>query len=194
MDDFTAKWVKPYYLAILHANYVNFISEEEREVFNQDAVFALAEIDDSVVADLLNRHWREQLTGSWFCGVKGWKRFGPQLGELLVASKSCFAGQGYCFALASFANENSAMYLVKYLDKYLPQLDFYYDQGWAMAALMWVDNKLETAHSRRFLEPNGLWERFVADKIRVSGTWQIETNQRELWNAMEYCQAHFMSS
>ena len=194
MDNFTAKWVKPYYMAILHANYVNMLPEEERGVFNQDVLLALTVIDESVVVKLLNSHWREQLTGSWFCGVKGWRHFGPQLGQLLVASKTCFAGQGYCFALASFANESSVIYLTKYLDKYLPQLDLYYDQGWAMAALMWVDEKSGTSHSHRFLAADGLWECFVAAKIRVAGTWQIESYKRELWDAIEYCQTHFMTS
>jgi hypothetical protein len=194
MDGFISKWVNPYYLNILHANYTGLLTQEDREVFNQNVLLALTELDEPIITELLARYWREQLTGSWFCGLKKWQHFGPQIGELLLASKTCYAGQGYSFALACFANDNSVEYLTRYLDKYLPQIDLYYDQHWAMPALMWVDEQLGTTHSYRFLVQDGLWERFVADKVKIVESWQLDVCKENFFRAMRYCQANFMTA
>jgi hypothetical protein len=202
MKDFAAKWVVPFYLEVLHANYVRQKSSDNL-LFNQRVVAALAELDEPVVEQLLYLRdwpdeddnmpgWRELLTGSWFCGLKGWQKFTDVIGQYLVESGTCYAGQGYCFALACFATEDSAAYLVKYLDTYLPQLELDYDQQWALPALMWIDEQRGTHHSHPFLEPGGLWEQYIAG--RPSPYWEAEECKRNFWEAMKYCQAHFMSA
>ena len=147
MDEFIKESVNPYYLEILHGNFVH-ARGQKREDFQRNVRRALSTIDESIVERLLTADgWREQLTGSWFCGLKGWGRFEDQIGEALIASKVAFADQGFCFALARFADDKSADYLAKYLDTYLPQIERYYDQGWAMPALIWIDEQRNTEHS-----------------------------------------------
>jgi hypothetical protein len=196
MEEFLAKWVSPYYLYILHANYFRQLSGEKQVIFNQQVMAALRELDEVVMSKLIvpfdNPNvpgWREHLTGSWFCGLKRWHQFGPTIGKLLLASEVCYAGQGYCFALACFANDESVAYLTAYLDFYLPRLDLDYDQQWAMPALMWIDEQRGTNCASRFLVPGGLWEQYTAN--RAAPYWEIETCKRAFWGAMNYCQEHF---
>jgi hypothetical protein len=190
MDQFLATWVAPFYLQILNGNY-RHSSAEEQLLFTQRVKAALPDFTTAVATDLLGRYWRERLTGSWFCGIKGYSHLESIIGELLLVSTTCYAGQGYCFALACFATEKSADYLVQYLAKYLTHKDLCYDQAWAMPALMWLDAQLGTAYAAPFLAPGGLWEQFTADKLSVSATWQLEVCKENFWGIMEYCRAHF---
>ncbi len=77
-------------------------------------------------------------------------------------------------AIASrcFASEKSATYLIDYLEIYLPQTNLYYDQQWAMPALVWIDEQRGTHYSQRFLAPGGLWEQYSAGKELPY--WEIE--------------------
>ena len=103
------------------------------------------------------------MTGAWFCGVKGWRRYQDWIGNSFLASEACYMGQGFCFALACFSDEKSVDYLCRYLDTYLPQLTNFYEQTWAMPALIWVDQKNGTQFSQKYLEPGGLWEQYAGD-------------------------------
>jgi Family of unknown function (DUF6000) len=132
------RWVTPHHLLVLGANYLQ-ASTDEQVLFNHWVATTLPALEQGVVQRLLQGYWREQLVGSWLCGLKGWHQFGPAIGDLLVASKMGFAGQGYCFALACFATEAGAAHLTQYLAKYLPRPDLAYDQEWAMPALLWID-------------------------------------------------------
>jgi len=192
MNDFIVEWVLPYYLKILHGNYV-YLKSSEQEAFNQEVKKALSTLNEAAVNRLLSAAgWREQITGSWFCGLKGWNQFADQIGKALVASQVGFAGQGYCFALACFTDETSVGYLTQYLDIYLPRIDCYYDQDWAMPALIWIDRQKNTNHSSRYLVSEGLWEKFVEDKLKGSDVWRLENIENRFWRVMEYCRVHFI--
>lgn len=197
MEDFAIKWIVDLCLDVLHANYLR-LDEEEEPLFKQRVFGAAEELDEGIMTELLASFdfdseyapgWREHLVGSWFCGLKGWQQFSGTIGDSLLASETCYAGQGYCFALACFATEESADYLIKYLDVYLPRIDAYYDQEWAMPALMWIDEQRGTKHAARFLVPGGLWEEYKRDK--PAPQWDIEMCKHNFWAAMNYCQAHF---
>jgi hypothetical protein len=179
MDDneLRSRWVIPFY----HQEPADWDVDTTRA--------ALAEVDASIVKQLLStRNWRPRQVGGWFVGLKRWEEFGETIGELLLPSELCFAGQGYCFALACLANDVSVRYLVAYLDRYLRQPELYYDQHWAMPALMWVDEQLGTNHSAAFLEPGGLWETFIIGK---NFAWDLEPNRQEFWERMHYCRDNF---
>ncbi|MBB2747180.1 UNVERIFIED_ORG: hypothetical protein FHR35_007059 [Microbispora rosea subsp. rosea] len=79
--------------------------------------------------------------------------FRQTLGELLINSEVCYAGQGYCFALANFGRSHDAEILISYL----PRTECYYDQHWAIGALLHLDDRLGTHHADRFLT-TGLWQ------------------------------------
>jgi hypothetical protein len=135
---------------------------------------ALRKISPKVVdAMFLDINWRCRITAAWFCGLKKWRQYEDVIGKSLLESRVCYAGQGYCFAFAHFADEKSSDYLVQYLDLYLPQIDKYFDQTWAIAALIWVDEKRKTNSSSRFLLPGGLWDEYIKGKVETSDDWAL---------------------
>lgn len=176
--------VKPHYLQLLHGNFLHLEGEELSSFVNSMGK-VLSEVNPSQIERLLQIAWREQLTGAWLLGLKNWTQFTESIGNLLIPSVTCYAGQGYCFALASFATVESADYLCRYLNKYLPQKDKFYDQLWAMSALIWIDRVKGTDHSLKYLKPDGLWELFVADKTQFGG-WNLEKQNQEFFQFMEF--------
>lgn len=191
---FIQRWVSPFYLKILHGNYAaRRVTDESREQFNSEARSALKAITPDIAATLIGGYWREAITGSWFAGLKRFEECREPIGELLLASKTCYAGQSHAFAMACFADDVSAQYLTRYLDTYLRRKECYYDQNWAMPALMWIDHVRATNHADVFLAPDGLWSYFTADKISDDNdAWTIESCKSEFWTTMQYCLEHFI--
>ncbi len=97
---------------------------------------------------------------------------------MLIASQRCYAGQGYCAALACYADEPSADCLRQYLDAWLPQVDKYYDQHWALPALVWIDQRLDTNHAARYLERGGLWDNWATAQRRVGPQFYLESQRK----------------
>jgi|SRR5579871_4896910 len=180
-------WVRPFYREFLHGNFLFLKDEDHRNGFVQFVQQALAALEAVTVDRLMRLAWREQLAGSWFTGLKGWTQFTQQIGDLLLESRACYAGQGYCFALARFANEDSIEYLKSYLDTYLPQKECYYDQNWALSALLWLDKARMTQEAKIYLQSGGLWERFVADKPY----WNIVATEQRFHDIMVFCDVWF---
>ena len=83
------------------------------------------------------------------------------LAEFLLASETCYAGRGHCFALARFCTAEDAEILTAYLDRYLPRTDLDHDQWYALGALQHIDAELGTAYAARFTAPGGLWHGWV---------------------------------
>ncbi|MYT68856.1 hypothetical protein GTY60_04065 [Streptomyces sp. SID8367] len=110
---------------------------------------------------LLGYEWRSRLTAAWLIGVDRRERFRTRIGDLLLASEVCYSGGAYCFALARFGTVADAEILTAYLDHYLARTDLYYDQTAALGALLRLDDRLGTAHARRFTRPDGLWDQWV---------------------------------
>ncbi|MBI5297180.1 MAG: hypothetical protein HY869_17015 [Chloroflexi bacterium] len=188
-DEFIAQWVQPFYLQILHGNYYG-LSEDKKASFNDKVKSGLELINSDIVSQLLlSFGWREQITGSWFCGLKGWSQFADIIGTKLLESKVTYAGQGHSFALACFANEDSVKYLTQYLNFYLPKNDLVYDQAWVMPALMWVDEQNNTNHSNQYLVSGGLWDNYIADK--KSEHWHLDNKKESFWKLMNYCRENY---
>ena len=190
---FTKKWVSPYYLSILHGNYATHIlSDDERERFNHRVSIALETITPKIALKLIQGHWRESITGSWFAGLKRFPECRETIGKLLVASNTCYAGQSHAFAMACYADDSSVDFLTAYLDEYLRRPDCYYDQNWAMPALMWIDNVKSTDHADAYIADGGLWHRFTDGKISDENqAWAIDHCKSDFWRTMEYCLQHF---
>jgi hypothetical protein len=178
------QFVQPHYLLLLHGNFLT-LEGDELSSFTASMRKSLSEIEPAQVERLLRIAWREQLTGAWFAGLKNWTEFSERIGNLLIPSVTCYAGQGYCFALACFANDASIEYLTFYLDEYLPQLDKCYDQLWAMSALIWIEKVKGDNYSSKYLEPDGLWERFVTDKTKYGG-WELEQHNQHFARIMAF--------
>ncbi|WP_219470374.1 DUF6000 family protein [Nonomuraea rhizosphaerae] len=137
---------------------------------------AAARISRSELEDLLSAGWRERFTAAWLAAVARRTEMRERIGALLLASEVVIAGEGYCFALARFGTADDAELLVTYLRKWLPRIECDYDQGEAMAALLYLDARLGADRARQFLGTGGPWERWADGKnadLRDSA-WLIE--------------------
>lgn len=176
------QWVQPFYMRFLHGNFRHLCQAKEsfeaRERFIMSLQSALSEIEPGVIDRLWRGEWRARLCASWFCGLKSWRQYQELIGEALLESQVCYAGQGYCVALACFGDRPSTEYLSRYLDIYLPQLDKFYDQHWAMPALIWIDERLATNHSSEYLKPGGLWDRWIAGDSGRTRNSCLEVSKR----------------
>ncbi|MEV6595754.1 DUF6000 family protein [Actinoplanes sp. NPDC051346] len=149
------------YLDLLNGNFIDRPdggSAEFISALKQDA----EQVSDAELTFLLQiggfPEWRGRLTAAWLVGLGQRTQFRDSIGELLLESRVCFSGQGYCVALAAFGTQRDAELLIGYLDHYLPQVDLRYDQHWALGALMQLDTRLGTRHADRYLAPDGLWD------------------------------------
>ncbi|GGU65178.1 DUF6000 family protein [Lentzea flava] len=124
------------HLKLLHANFLN---DPDRDTFVAGIVERAHTSTDDEIESLLRATWREKLIGAYLAGFARRKAFRDRIGVLLVDSATCYAGQGYCFALAAFGEPDDAEWLATYLDRWLPELDRQYDQPWAMGALLHID-------------------------------------------------------
>jgi hypothetical protein len=98
---------------------------------------------------------------SWWAGVWRWPEVVGNVEPLLIPSRSTYEGQGHCFALSRLASDQAVAVLKRYLDEYLPRTDIYYDQVWAMAALVMVERERGGAVADRYWD---MWQAWVADK------------------------------
>lgn len=147
------------YLKLLNGNFLK-MDPAERTRFLQQLAESARHVSDHELATLLDSEWRSRLTASWLIGLDRREQFRHRIGELLLASEVCYAGQGYCLALARLATAADAELLAAYLDAYLPQLDKRYDQHWALGALLHLDRRLSTNGAARFLINDGLWHQW----------------------------------
>lgn len=155
------------YLHLLHGNFARD-DESERNPFLQSMRAAAREITDEELEILLESEWRSRLTASWLIGFDRRDHFRDILGDLLLASQLCFAGQGYSFALARFGTDEDAQHLTVYLDRYLRHPECQYDQHWAISALLHIDSLTGNEHATQFLAPGALWDQWNEAQPRRS--------------------------
>lgn len=151
------------YLSLLHGNFRR-LPAEERTQFLQALGLDSRSVTDAELAYMLQPNWRTRITAAWMIGVDRREQFRERIGDLLLASKLTYAGQGYCIALALLGTTEDAALLTAYLDHYLRRPECRYDQQWAMGALLHLDEALGTTHAAGFLEPDGLWSRWATDR------------------------------
>lgn len=160
-----SQYVDKLYLKVLHGNFLRE-NPESYTVFMDDSQRVLEDIKDKEIISMYNcDSWREQLVASWICGLGVFKQHRDFIGDLLLQSKTCYAGQMHCFALARFADKQSVHYLVRYLKRYLPIEMREYDQKWAIGALAWLDNYLQLSEASQFLSSRELWLVSYGEKI-----------------------------
>jgi hypothetical protein len=168
--EFRLRWAKPFY---------NGISTEPTGDLATKLRAVLADLSPAVVETLLgDSNWRTRITGAWFTALMYWRQFEEPIGELLLRSEVCYAGRGYCLALASFATPGAVGLLQRYLEFYLRHAECWYDQGDALAALFWLDERNGTSHAPAFLD---LWHAFVANKP----DWNLHQHRRSFAAQME---------
>jgi len=120
------------------------------------------DISSTLIRKLLGEfNWRPRKVGALFAAIKLECEFEDAIGHLLLRSDVCFAGHSYCLALANFASDKAVDYLKEYLDYYLLQIDLWFDQIWAMAALEYLGNIKDVDYTSSYAET---WGKFVENK------------------------------
>lgn len=164
-QEFLMKWVVPYY--------------DLPQLKNQKLTRAYVDTCKEVSADLVSSMlgdfgWPSRLAGAYYTAINNYRQFEDVIGVHLLKSEVCYAGAGYCAALASFGSDNAKSYLVRYLDYYLGRPDLYFDLADAFSALDYIDPSAASVFSER-------WSFFVADKPN----WSLEESKKWFRKTME---------
>ncbi len=164
LDRVVGRYVVPRqrYLELLHANFLR-LPDRKQSSFTRRLRADAATIPDRDLSVLLASEWRSRLTASWLIACDRRAAFVPTVGRLLVASELTYQGQGFCAALAAIGDDASVDFLRAYLDRWLPQVGCRYDQEWAMAALVLVDERAGTSSAQSYLAPGGAWDAWSLD-------------------------------
>ncbi|WP_127938245.1 DUF6000 family protein [Nonomuraea polychroma] len=156
------------YLKLLHGNFLT-LPTPAFLWFARSLARDARNIADDDLRVLLDSEWRARLTAAWLIGMDRRTQFREELGELLLESELLYAGQGYCFALARFGEERDAEILTAYLDRWLPETSWPYNQDDAMGALLYLDELHSAERSARFLIPGGLWQSSAVADVDPAG-------------------------
>lgn len=125
------KWVRPFYMwrSRSFEKMETFFDEIKHEVSPNICTMLLSHLD-----------WRHRITAALFSAIFCFDELEDHIGRLFLRSDVCFAGDGYCVAIARFNTERSSTILCEYLDYYLPRIDeLQFNQRTAFAALMHLD-------------------------------------------------------
>lgn len=148
-EAFIEQWVIPFY-----SNSLSIADEGTITQFSS----AAQKIDLEIVGRLLGDfNWRTRIAGAYFAAINNYKELVDIIGKHLLKSEVCYAGGGYCLALAAFGGDEAKHYLTSYLDYYLEKVDLWYDQADAFCALEYLDKGLTEAQLEK-------WNAFVANK------------------------------
>lgn len=167
-EAFCNKFVAPFYTVRI-INLPNFKS---------DYLKVKAEINSEIVNKIIGQNnWRERIVAAYFCAIENLVEFVDVIGVHFLKSELVHQGKGFALALASFRTEKSISYLKKYLDYYLTRSDLFYEQTYAMSALVWIDEKTNANHSEKYKSLYAKWEK---DSIRSFESYYDEFVQQML--------------
>lgn len=153
------KWVIPFYRSRIRGDAEKF-TEAFRPIIHA--------VDDELITSLLSEsNWRPRIVAAYFAAITNRKTHEEHVGKLLLRSDVCYAGRGYCLALACFNTPNALKYLMDYLDYYLLHPELYFDQGVAMAAVAHMDSQNDTNNLAYYLPA---WSSFIENKA----TWNLD--------------------
>ncbi|RYG70793.1 hypothetical protein EON80_06865 [bacterium] len=153
------RWVIPFYLKSLRT------LAKEGGAFEEACREATPELVRTLLAEF---NWRGRQVATRFVAVRRFTELQPDISLLFLRSDVCYVGADYTLTLAVLGNEAAAQTLVTYLNYYLRQPDLYFDQHYALAALLYFDEQHGTRHAAPVMP---LWEAFIADKPH----WNLQT-------------------
>lgn len=149
------------------------LSHPEEDTINKFAT-AAKEINVEIVTKLLSDFdWRTRITGAYFAAINNYRELEDIIGRHLLKSEVCYAGLGYCLALAASGSDNSKKYLRTYLEYYLDRIDLWFDQAHAFCALEYLDKNQANEYLTK-------WTFFVADKKY----WNLEKSRTHFSECM----------
>ncbi|BCM88856.1 hypothetical protein IAD21_00698 [Abditibacteriota bacterium] len=147
----------PWYGADVKPTYLQNINAQ-----SSDFALACAQATPELALSLLAKfNWRPRVVGARCVAVRQFFELQAEISALFLRSDVCYAGSAYCLTLTSLGNAAAAETLATYLDYYLNRPDLYFDQGEAMAALLYLDERMGT---NRAVSLANVWQLFVRDK------------------------------
>lgn len=150
------EWVRPLYFGMRQPHVRSFLASH------------ISLVSDDLVSQLLTHFdWRTRVSAAYLAAVTGRANFRNWIGKLLLRSDVCYAGTAYCVALAEFDDDESVDVLRQYLNYYLERKELWFDQGDAMAALVYLDTVRHTDVASAYKDR---WSLFVSDKPN----WNLE--------------------
>ena len=145
---FIEKWVVPVYLKGLRQGEETFAAYRE----------LVPQLTDSIVLKMLGEFdWRPRIAGAYFAAISRCVEVEDVIGTHLLKSEVCYAGCGYCIALAAFETRSAQQYVRKYLDYYLQRSDLDFDQSCAIGALAYMDKIHGSNHFTEVGSAYELW-------------------------------------
>ncbi|MBW2962616.1 DUF6000 family protein [Mesonia aestuariivivens] len=146
--EFIKKWCVPFYMFGINNS----------DEFIKNIKPIRAELNEEVVLKLLGDfNWRTRIVGAYFASILELKSVEEIIGIHLVKSQVCYAGNGYCLALATFNTQSGIEYLKQYLEYYLTRKDLHFDQTGVMCALKWTDEQNGTNEMENYLQLYNEW-------------------------------------
>lgn len=149
-------WILPLYFGLNKPHVAEFVKANA------------SSITDELIFELLSHFdWRPKVAGTYLAALQRRNSFTEQIGRLLLRSDVSFAGTAYCLALAEFNSAEGLSFLQKYLKHYLSQVDLWFDQGAAMSAMAYLDEKNNTTVLSQYTPA---WNRFIENK----SNWNLQ--------------------
>ncbi|SFR35206.1 hypothetical protein SAMN04488005_0778 [Yoonia tamlensis] len=143
------KWVVPLYLTGLRVN--------DKTLATYNDLFP--QLSHDILLTMLGEfNWRPRKVGAIFAAISKNQDVENIIGTHLLKSEVCYAGQGYCLALASFESVSARTFLIQYLDYYLQRTDLDFDQGSALGALAYLDPILGSDILSELIPAYYLWQ------------------------------------
>ena len=149
--EFLEKWVLKFYMRPVSGSE---FADPYNEIKN--------ELTEDIVEKLLGDfNWRTRSTGAIFALLKDYRKFEDIIGNHLLKSEVCYAGNSYGLAFAVFNSDKSIYYLNEYLKYYLTRKDLYFDQARIMHILVYLDELNGTQQHKELLP---LWGEYSSGK------------------------------
>lgn len=164
--EFFDMYVSPFYL--------NFLSQCESQSIPYFAMAAnqLTLVETKKLLGYFD--WKCKISGAYFAAIKNYTSLEDIIGIHLLKSEVCYAGTGYCVALAIFGTEKSKDFLNRYLDYYLTRKDLWFDQADALCALEYLDKNESNKHLDK-------WQEFISNKPN----WSFESRRLNFSNRIK---------
>lgn len=154
--NFIQKWVVPYYMEISsygNSKWIDSIKEIKHEITKDICLLLLGDFN-----------WRTRLVGSYFAAIKGYQELIDIIGTHFLKSEVCCVGHIYTLTLAFFNDERCLQYLNKYLDYYLTKPSLYFDQKFALEAVLYLDKEKGTDYFSMHVDN---WKALLREREKI---------------------------
>jgi len=132
-------FVRPFYLHLLHANFLRQDRQCDEHFPSHLRLASLTISDTQLLCLFRDKDWRTRLAASWFAGIGRRTRFVTTVSKLLSRSQGAYDVQGFCVALGLMGGDASREALRSYLMSHLPVEADSDHQSWALGAIAYID-------------------------------------------------------